>query len=189
MRHMSTTLAMAAWTGFFGAWSLRLADAAGIVVLSEIVTAAICHSVAGVPTVGPVPDLPGHEAVAFSALFAALAIAGLVAIATLTAPAGRRATRPEAVVSGILCASAAFYLACELSGSPLVATFGDGPLFLLLLALTFGALLFDRLVEVDDDVADSAAFEAVLRSLRAAEIEAARERWRCDVRSHDEANR
>lgn len=182
MRHMSTTLAMGAWTGFFAIWSTRLADQAGAFGVSERFPAEILQTLRSFGASWPVPLLSAHQGAAFAALFAALTIASALSMAVL---ASRDARRPEALVSAVLCAAAVLFLACRSTGSTVATCFGDGPSYLVLLALTFGALLFDRLVAVDDGVADDVAFQAILRSLREAETQAARDRWNTEYRRRE----
>jgi len=175
MRRMATTLALSAWIGFAAVSSLRLmahsgwldpltAGTAAAPLLQDFAIAADLY-------------LPAHAILVFAGLFVVLATGLGMAIAGLSSPSVLAIRRAEPLAAAVLVALFAFYAAASIAGSPLATLFGEGPGFLVALALTFGALLFDRLVEVDD-AADDAAFESVLRSIHAAEREALMRRHR-----------
>ncbi len=166
MRRMATTLALSAWTGFTALSGLRLAQEAGM--LDGLAGDGWGGLLALMPSPIELGLLP-HQALAFAAMFAALAIAFGMAIAGLNAPSAAAARRAEPVAGAVLIALVALYASAALTGSPLAEVVGEGPGFLVSAAFTFGALLFDHLMEVEEDGADDATFEAILQSIRAAE--------------------
>lgn len=175
MRRMATTLALSAWMGFTALSGLRLAQEAGM--LDRLLDGGWN----GLLTLMPVPlelGLLPNQALAFAATFAALAIGFGMGIAGLNASSTAVARKAEPVAGAVLFALVALYASSALTGSPLAGVFGAGPGFLVSVAFTFGALLFDHLMEVDEDGADDATFEAILQSIRAAERRALRENQR-----------
>ncbi|MEF2551390.1 hypothetical protein VQ042_08440 [Aurantimonas sp. A2-1-M11] len=172
---MATTLALSAWTGFAGLCSLRLLAHSGW--LDPLAASPAVHGLLQELALAPEFFLPGQATLVFAALFAALATGLVMAISGLASPSFLAIRRAEPLAAAVLVALFAFYAAAAIAGSPLATLFGEGPGFLVSLALTFGALLFDRLVEVDN-AADDAAFESVLRSIHMAEREAIMRRHR-----------
>lgn len=166
MRRLATTLALSAWTGFTALSGLRLAEEAGM--LDGLADDGWSGLLVLMPSPLDLGLLP-HQALAFAAMLAALAIGFGKAIAGLNASSAAAARRAEPVAGAVLVALVALYASAALTGSPLAAVFGEGPGFLVSVAFTFGALLFDHLMEVDEDGADDATFEAMLHSIRAAE--------------------
>ncbi|WP_206454065.1 hypothetical protein [Aurantimonas marina] len=166
MRRLATTLTLSAWTGFTALTGLRLAQEAGML------DSLAGDGWGGLLALMPIPlefGLLPHQALAFAAVFAALAIGFGMGIAGLNASSAAAARRAEPVAGAVLVALVALCASAALTGSPLAAVFGEGPGFLVSVAFTFGALLFDHLMEVEEDGADDATFEAILQSIRAAE--------------------
>lgn len=166
MRRMATTLALSAWTGFTAVSGLRLAQEAGL--LDGIAVEGWVGLLTWMPSPLELGLLP-HQALAFAAMLAALAIGFGMAIVSLNASSVAAARRAEPFAGAVLVALVALYASSALSDSPLAEVFGEGPGFLVSVAFTFGALLFDHLMEVEEDGADDATFEAILSSIRAAE--------------------
>lgn len=166
MRRMATTLALSAWMGFTALSGLRLAQEAGM--LDRLLDGGWN----GLLTLMPVPlelGLLPNQALAFAATFAALAIGFGMGIAGLNASSIAVARKAEPVAGAVLFALVALYASSALTGSQLAGVFGEGPGFLVSVAFTFGALLFDHLMEADEDPADEATFKAVLAAIKAAE--------------------
>ena len=185
MSRWATMLGLSGVVGFCSASALRLAGHAGL--LDGLTTAADAFS----PVDQTIAGMPANETLAFSALFAAVAIgaiSAIVAIAGGGALAGADSSavlrRGETIAAATLTGFIAFYAAAAGIGSPVAALFGAGPGFLFAMALCFAALLFDRVVEVEDDCASDAAFEAALDTIRSAERQAVRDNWRAG-RSRD----
>lgn len=185
MSRLATMLGLGSVAGFCGASALRLAAQAGLLDDVPAIVAAVT------PFDLTVTEMPGNEAVAFSAVFAAVGIGALSAIAAIAGggpqvPVNSSATlrRGETIAAATLTGLIAFYATAAMVGSPVAALFGAGPGFLFAMALCFAGLLFDRMVEVEDHDASDAAFEAALEAIREAEREALRANWH-DGRSRD----
>ena len=185
MSRWATMLGLGSVAGFCGASALRLAAQAGLLDGLPAILVAV------EPFDRAVTAMPINESIAFSALFAAVGIGAFSAIAAIAGGgvlAGVNSSvglrRGETLAAATLTGLVAFYAAAALIGSPVATLFGAGPGFLFAMALCFAALLFDRMVEVEDDDASDDAFETVLEIIRAAEREALRENWH-DRRSRD----
>ncbi len=179
MSRWATMLGLGGVAGFCTISALRLAGQAGLID-------GLPPVLEGLAPFGPsVAAMPVNEAGAFSALFAAVGIGAFAAIASVAGGGALGASgstvtlrRGEVFAAATLSGLIAFYAAATAIGSPVAILFGAGPGFLFAMALCFAALLFDRMVEVEDDGASEAAFEAALETIRAAEREALRENWR-----------
>lgn len=166
MRRLATTLALSAWMGFTALTGLRLAQEAGM--LGGLSGDGWGGLLALMPNPLDLGLLP-HQALAFAAMFGALVIGFGMGIAGLNASSAAAARRAEPIAGAVLVALVALYASSALAGSPVAEVFGEGPGFLVSVAFTFGGLLFDHLMEVDEDGADDATFETILQSIRAAE--------------------
>ena len=177
MSRWATMLGLGGLAGFFGVNALRLANQ--VMAMGDLPAFLDSFHL----TATTMPAMADNEATAFAALFGALTIGAVTAIVSVSRAAAIDALRQgEALGAAVVTASVAFYGAAALIGAPAAAFFGDGPGFLAAMALVFAALLFDRLVEVEDEGADEAAFEAALRSIHSFEGEALRARWQAEGR-------
>ncbi|NDV88620.1 hypothetical protein GTW51_18115 [Aurantimonas aggregata] len=165
MQRMLTTLALSAWAGF------SAVSAAGLLRETGLLTAP--DGVAGFVAALPLPlplGLAAPDAAAFAAILASLATGLGATLAWLHAAPRGNAERAEPIAASLLTAFFGLYVAASLSGSPLAGLFGEGPGFLFALALSFGALLFDHLVSIDDT--GDREFDAAMRAIEAARRDA-----------------
>ena len=182
MSRWATMLGLGGVAGFCSVSALRLAAEAGLLDNAP----AIMNVLA--PFDQAVKAMPANQTAAFSALFAAVtvgagsaifSIAGYGAPGVLRSPT--RLQRGEAFAAATLAALVAFYGTATAIDSPVAALFGAGPGFLFSMALCFAALLFDRMMDLEDEGSSDAAFQAALETIRAAEREALRQNWRDGV--------
>ena len=175
MRRIASSFSLAGWAGFTALGAVRILIEAGLLGPLPAIDAFAQANGASSP-LAALAGVPPADVVGFALLLGALALGCGVALVGLNSERPFVVRRTEPFAGAVLTAIFAFYAASTLAGAPVAGLFGSGVGFLVSLALAFGALLFDHLIETDDAEADEEAFQTVLRSIRAAERDAAAER-------------
>jgi len=164
MSRIASIFILSGWAGFSGFAALRCAHEAGF---SEALIGAYGASLISGFNDAAIP-VPPDQALGIAAILAALTIAFGLAIAGLMQHPEYVTRRGEPFAAAVLCAFFGFYGALALSASPAIGLVGEGPGVTMLVAMSFGALLFDHMVEDRGDGSDDEAFEAVMAHLEEA---------------------